>query len=182
MQQRLGLADIGLITQSEVAQHRLRHVLTSVLGGSADQVDVNIHRFTLRDADRLLLCTNGLTDMVPDPQIAEVLRDARPPGEACQSPCHFFNSAWTSSCFGASAAEGAQNAVAVATAAIKDRITQLLLRPNVSFARPAGRPAFRRSRRVRRTPEPATAVTTNSDPGSGIGVNVRNTSFPTDDS
>jgi protein phosphatase len=71
------MADAGFISREEVATHRLRHVLTNVLGGHG-QVDVDVHRLQLVDGDRLLLCTDGLTDLVDDAKIAEVL--ARHPG------------------------------------------------------------------------------------------------------
>jgi protein phosphatase len=76
------LADSGLISQQEVARHRLRHVLTSALGGSQKDVRVAIQRFKLIDGDRLLLCTDGLTDMVEDSAIAEVLASETRPDQA----------------------------------------------------------------------------------------------------
>ena len=72
------LADEGLIRQQDVARHRLRNVLTSALGGSNNRMRTEIERTTLADGDRLLLCSDGLTDMVEDAEIAEVLgREAR---------------------------------------------------------------------------------------------------------
>ena len=66
------LADAGEIPQQEVERHRLRHVLTQALGtGSAGRVELG-HR-ELRDGDRVLLCSDGLTDMLDDTGIAEVL-------------------------------------------------------------------------------------------------------------
>ena len=78
------LANEGLIRQQDVARHRLRHVLTSALGGLQSQLRTEIERTTLADGDRLLLCSDGLTDMVEDGEIAEVLgREARSE-EACR--------------------------------------------------------------------------------------------------
>ena len=79
------LADAGMIKREEVATHRLRHVLTNALGGNVDTVEVEIQRARLHDGDRLLLCTDGLTDMVDDDAIAEVMLQARQPGTACKS-------------------------------------------------------------------------------------------------
>jgi protein phosphatase len=70
------MADVGLIPQKEVARHRLRHVLTSALGGLEKAVKVDIQRLKLIDGDRLLLCTDGLTDMVEDEAIARILSGA----------------------------------------------------------------------------------------------------------
>jgi protein phosphatase len=78
------LADIGLITQGEVARHRLRHVLTSALGGLNKDVRAEIQRLKLLDGDRLLLCTDGLTDMVDDAAMADTLRGEIRSDEACR--------------------------------------------------------------------------------------------------
>lgn len=67
------LADEGLISQQDVARHRFRHVLTSALGGSQSSVRVEVQRWELADGDCLLLCSDGLTDMVDDAGIAAVL-------------------------------------------------------------------------------------------------------------
>lgn len=78
------LADMGQLSQQDVARHRLRHVLTSALGGSQKDVRVEIQRRKLADGDRLLLCSDGLTDMLDDAGIADVLaREARS-DEACR--------------------------------------------------------------------------------------------------
>ena len=78
------LANEGLIRQQDVARHRLRHVLTSALGGLQSQLRTEIERTTLADGDRLLLCSDGLTDMVDDGEIAEVLKREVRSEEACR--------------------------------------------------------------------------------------------------
>jgi protein phosphatase len=77
------MADIGMISQNEVARHRLRHVLTSALGGPENAMRVDIQRLKLTDGDRLLLCTDGLTDMVDDAEITTVLAGEPDPERAC---------------------------------------------------------------------------------------------------
>jgi protein phosphatase len=79
------LADAGLISPEQVAGHRLRHVLTNALGGHSGKVEVEIQHLRLADGDRLLLCTDGLTDMVDDAGIAEVLGRVEPAEEAAQA-------------------------------------------------------------------------------------------------
>jgi serine/threonine protein phosphatase PrpC len=79
------LADAGQIHPAEMASHRLRHVLTRDVGGGHGNLEVDFQHLRLADGDRLLLCTNGLTDMVPDPLIAEVLRGTEPPQEASRA-------------------------------------------------------------------------------------------------
>ncbi len=79
------LADAGVIKREEVGTNRLRHVLTNVLGGNETSVNVELQRLKISDGDRLLLCTDGLTDMVEDEKLAELLGQTKQPGLACQA-------------------------------------------------------------------------------------------------
>jgi protein phosphatase len=67
------LADAGEITPEEVQTHRLRHVLTHAIGSDDPEMNASIARTRLLDGDSLLVCTDGLTDMVDDARIAETL-------------------------------------------------------------------------------------------------------------
>jgi PPM family protein phosphatase len=60
-------------------------VLTHAIGilGTGDQPE--IRRLRLADGDRLLLCTDGLTDMVDDATIGAELRRQASSGEACRA-------------------------------------------------------------------------------------------------
>jgi protein phosphatase len=78
------LADMGAISQEDVACHQLRHMLTNALGSSQDDVETDIRRWKLADGDCLLLCTDGLTDMLDDAAIAAVLARETRSSEACQ--------------------------------------------------------------------------------------------------
>jgi protein phosphatase len=78
------LADLGDITQEQVASHRMRHVLTRALGSDTLTVQPDVKRHALADGDGLLLCSDGLTDMVPDEQIARILGQQLPAAMACQ--------------------------------------------------------------------------------------------------
>jgi PPM family protein phosphatase len=76
------LADRGDIPQEAVATHRYRHILTSSLGGQKVPVVTELEQFQLADLDRLLLCSDGLTDMVDDNVIQSVLSEIESPQEA----------------------------------------------------------------------------------------------------
>jgi protein phosphatase len=45
----------------------------------------HVHSFTLKKNDRILLCTDGLTDMVADNDIASILMTETDPQIACES-------------------------------------------------------------------------------------------------
>jgi PPM family protein phosphatase len=71
----------GSLRPDEVAGHRLRHVITNVVGGPELGVTVEAHAFQVQAGDRLLLCSDGLTEMVTNEAIAATL-DAEPAPEA----------------------------------------------------------------------------------------------------
>src|SRR4029077_17738969 len=54
-----------------------------ISGGQPDG-PVSIEQFPLASGDRLLLCTNGLTDFVKEREIAEALTSRRHPREQCE--------------------------------------------------------------------------------------------------
>jgi len=63
----------------------VRHILTDALGGRLGGSDVDIEHFRLAHGDCILVCTNGLTDMVDDAQIANVLTTRQKPDAQCQT-------------------------------------------------------------------------------------------------
>ena len=73
-----------VLRPEEARTHRMRHMLTNVLGGKPG-VKGEIVKERLHGGDRLLLCTDGLNDTVNDEQIAELLRGHADPGEACHA-------------------------------------------------------------------------------------------------
>ena len=65
----------GVISADQARSHPLRNVVTRALGGKPDlQVDMQFHR--IQPGDFLLLCSDGLTTMVPDDEIAKVVEAA----------------------------------------------------------------------------------------------------------
>jgi PPM family protein phosphatase len=79
------MADAGYIAPEEVRHHRKRHVLTNFLGGHHGKVKGDVRWLRLADGDRLLLCSDGLTDLVDDPAITEILVHHEKPHEAAQT-------------------------------------------------------------------------------------------------
>jgi serine/threonine protein phosphatase PrpC len=73
---------MGTLHPDEVAGHRLRHVITNVVGGYEPGVSVEARAFSVRLNDRFLICSDGLTEMVTDDDIAEVLATEPVPRDA----------------------------------------------------------------------------------------------------
>lgn len=78
------LARSGMITHSEQAHHPWRNIVTNLLGGSEPGVRAEVHLLELHPDDVVLLCTDGLTEMVSDAGIARMLATEEDPRTACQ--------------------------------------------------------------------------------------------------
>ena len=68
------LIDRGFYTEREARSANVRHVVTRAMGTKVD-VDVDTAEVPLLPYDLLLLCSDGLTDMVSDWQIAETINE-----------------------------------------------------------------------------------------------------------
>lgn len=60
--------DLGLIKPEEADTHRLRNAIYRAVGFEPE-LDVDIIRGRAKDGDVFLLCSDGLSDMVPDDQL-----------------------------------------------------------------------------------------------------------------
>ena len=68
------LIDRGFYNEREARSANVRHVVTRAIGTKLD-VDVDTAEVSLLPYDLLLLCSDGLTDMVSDWQIAETINE-----------------------------------------------------------------------------------------------------------
>ena len=75
------LVDAGRITPEEATVHPERNVITRALGGSLG-VEPDYFEVRLADAERLLLCTDGVTGMIDAAAIAAVLAETADPRDA----------------------------------------------------------------------------------------------------
>jgi protein phosphatase len=67
--------ETGAISPEQARSHPLRNVVTRALGGRADLL-VDIQSRRMAPGDMLLLCSDGLTTMVQDAEIARILEEA----------------------------------------------------------------------------------------------------------
>lgn len=73
----------GRLTPDEAAVHPQRSIITRALGVD-ESVEVETYQVDLRPDDRLLLCSDGLTSMLRDEEIARVLREEDDPQAAAE--------------------------------------------------------------------------------------------------
>lgn len=71
----------GLLTEEAARRHPWRNVVTRAIAGP--EVEAEIAPLALEPDDRLLLCSDGLTIVVPEEGIAGVLGTPQPAVEAC---------------------------------------------------------------------------------------------------
>jgi protein phosphatase len=74
----------GAIGPEEAAHHPYRHIITNCVGGTEQGVEVEARKLDLAPGDFILLCSDGLTEMVKDDAIAAVLREEADPRRACE--------------------------------------------------------------------------------------------------
>jgi protein phosphatase len=74
----------GHMDPVEASQHRLRHVITNVLGSTEPGVVPEVHKASIEAGDVMLLCSDGLTEMVPDAEITAILKEEADIRRACE--------------------------------------------------------------------------------------------------
>jgi len=62
----------GMLTEAEAEKHPLRNVITRALGGAL-QVTPDASEIHAQPGDVFLLCSDGLTGMVPEPEILRIV-------------------------------------------------------------------------------------------------------------
>jgi PPM family protein phosphatase len=74
---------LGEMTEAEAAVHPQRHILTRALGVYAD-VETDMWELNLRAGDRVVLCSDGLSNEVELSEMADVLARVADPGDAAR--------------------------------------------------------------------------------------------------
>lgn len=78
---------MGMITREEAENHKDRNKLIQHLGIDKKEMIIQPHKsnnIPLRPGDKILICSDGLTDMVTAPAINTHLMSAKPPEEICE--------------------------------------------------------------------------------------------------
>ena len=75
----------GKLTRDQAAEHPQRSVITRALGPEPD-VEVDTMTFRARPGDLFLLCSDGLTTMLSDDELAAILKREATPGADRAAP------------------------------------------------------------------------------------------------
>jgi serine/threonine protein phosphatase PrpC len=75
---------MGVLSVEAASRHPYRNVVTNVLGGEKPGVKVEMHKLDLEAGDVVLVCSDGLTGMVTDAEIAAILLKDQDPKRICE--------------------------------------------------------------------------------------------------
>jgi protein phosphatase len=88
------LVEHDVLEPEEAEESRYAHVLTQVVGGGqGENLEADVHHLRLQDGDTLLLCTDGLTDMLSDEKILELMEQGGLADERCRTLIEAANQA-----------------------------------------------------------------------------------------
>ncbi len=87
------LVRTGALEPKDAPHNPFRNVVTNAVGGREPGVRAEVNKLPLSSGDVLLLCTDGLTKMVPDGQLAEILAAGDDPVLACRQLISAANAA-----------------------------------------------------------------------------------------
>ncbi len=79
------MIDAGVAEEGSPEERRRRNILTNCIGGPDIGLEVDVEHHRMKTGDKLLLCTDGLTKHLEDPEIAALLERHPVPDDACQA-------------------------------------------------------------------------------------------------
>ncbi|BDU76548.1 Stp1/IreP family PP2C-type Ser/Thr phosphatase [Mesoterricola sediminis] len=71
----------GILTPEEARRHPFRNVITQALGNGGD-LDISVREIQVKELDRILLCSDGLSGMVLDEEIWDIVQKSSDMEEA----------------------------------------------------------------------------------------------------
>jgi serine/threonine protein phosphatase PrpC len=77
------MAKAGQMSREEARESPMGHALWNALGGKSEDLSVDVYKLSLECDDLLLLCTDGLYDLVPHEKLQRILST----GESAEATC-----------------------------------------------------------------------------------------------
>lgn len=82
----------GIITRQQARVHPQKNIITSALGMAQPRIDVAHHPRSYSPGVRLLVCSDGLSDLLEDWEIHRIVADSISPSQAADRLVHLANS------------------------------------------------------------------------------------------
>jgi serine/threonine protein phosphatase PrpC len=76
------LVRMGTLTRKEAEMHPGRNVITRALG-CGEELQIDTYCFQIEDNDSYIICTDGLTNMLSENEIKEIVENSKDPQHAC---------------------------------------------------------------------------------------------------
>jgi serine/threonine protein phosphatase PrpC len=74
----------GCVRPENATRHINRHLVTNAIGGNFAELLVEVRKLDLEPQDVLLVCSDGLTDMLSNDRITAILKAEQDPKNACE--------------------------------------------------------------------------------------------------
>lgn len=84
------MVSIGEINREQARTHAKKNIITRAIGGS-DDVEPDMFSVDLQEGDKILMCSDGLTNMVEDSEILRVVKNYPDIKEAAELLCKEAN-------------------------------------------------------------------------------------------
>ncbi|HJT76940.1 MAG TPA: hypothetical protein VJ739_07025, partial [Gemmataceae bacterium] len=78
------LVERGTLTPEQAEESRWSHILWNCLGGGSHELKPEVYKASLRLGDSLLLCSDGLSKVVDDARIRDLLGQSLAAEETCR--------------------------------------------------------------------------------------------------
>ena len=78
------MVENGSITRKEARNHHLRHIITNSIG-TDEKIRPDVITKKVQKNDIILMCTDGLTEMLTDENILEILMDSESLNKAIEA-------------------------------------------------------------------------------------------------
>jgi protein phosphatase len=85
------MSKAGRMSREEARHSPMGHVLVNVLGGRSHDLFVDVNKLTLEQDDMVLLCTDGLYDMIADETLKEQLTSGGSAEKTCRNLVELAN-------------------------------------------------------------------------------------------
>ena len=80
----------GMMTKEEAARSDMRNILSRALG-IAPEVDVDVEELTVSEGDQLVLCSDGLSELISEDEILSEVQSTKRPDLACDELVNLAN-------------------------------------------------------------------------------------------
>ena len=80
----------GMMTKEEAARSDMRNILSRALG-IGPEVDVDMEELTVSEGDQLVLCSDGLSELISDDEILSEVQSSKRPDLACNELVNLAN-------------------------------------------------------------------------------------------